>query len=516
MSGVRIVIDKLKNIDNFDFTFPITSGVNLICGSNGVGKSTLMTVFAKIVYATALNNYFKNDDLHPDSKVTYHYGGLTHTWIKNPQKSWSDLHPNEKPIKLEGFFEGSFIYGNRFSDAHKSKINRILNIREKDFVDADDFVIENLGYIVKGDKKYYQGLKRTNDNFDFKSLNLSRPCYTWFSPSRKVNQFKMSSGEYLVLTLLDYLKERLDFIISKYERSSFYKRKVNDECCNPKTLIILDEADMALHPSAQERLVDFLHEICSNYERITDICVYIATHSTSVIMKENKGSIYLLDNNKGELSVTNNCYPAYAMRDVSDGVFFDKLILVEDKLAKNYVDKVIRNRLSQKNVIYKVLYVGGYREVISLHKQISNARLGGAKEVISILDGDIKREAHNYIKNNNLASLNVQFLDFKSIEKYIYENVFENTNRKLISGIENSFLKIKSMRMVITEYKLFLKDGSDEKELKKGKVFWKFLLNEVVSQGEQEDIFIDHVCDLIRVNIGHGKMEEDLINYIDS
>lgn len=510
MSGVRIILNKLRNIDNFDFEFPINNGINLICGSNGVGKSTLMTAFAKVVYATALNKYFKNDELHQDARITYHYNGRVHSWVKNAQGSWSDSSPNEKSIYIDGFFEGSFIYGNRFSDAHKSKINKILHIRDKDFIDADDFVIRNLGMILRGDRKHYEGLKKTNDSFDFSSLNLSRPCYTWFSSSGKVNQFKMSSGEYLILTLLDYLKERLDYL------STRYKKRSDDNNFKPKTLIILDEADMALHPSAQERLVDFLYDVCSDYGDITDVCVYIATHSTSIIMKEKKGKIYLLDNNKGNLSIINNCYPAYAMRDVSDGVFFDKLILVEDKLAKHYVDRVIRNKLSANNVIYKVLYVGGFREVINLHKQIDNARVGGAKEVITILDGDIRSDARGYINNNNLRRLNVNYLPIKSLEKYIYEEVYENKKRELISGIENSFLKIKSMRQVITEYKSSLRDDSDEKELKKGKVFWEFLLKEVIAQGEQEHIFIDHVCDLVITHIGTSKMEEDLIRYIDS
>ncbi|WP_240044166.1 AAA family ATPase [Pectobacterium versatile] len=59
MSGVRIVIDKLRGVDSFDFEFPINNGINLICGPNGVGKSTVMSAFAKIVYADALNKYFK-------------------------------------------------------------------------------------------------------------------------------------------------------------------------------------------------------------------------------------------------------------------------------------------------------------------------------------------------------------------------------------------------------------------------------------------------------------------------
>lgn len=332
MNSVRIVIEKLRSVDNFDFEFPVNSGINLICGPNGVGKSTVMSAFAKVVYPDALNKYFKNDEIQASTKVTYHYDGIASSWVKNTQGSWSEVDSSGRRVYIDGFFEGSFIYGNRFSDAHKSKINKITHIKDKDFIDADDFVIRNLGIILKDDEMHYKGLKKTKPDFNISALNLSRHCYTWFSPSGRVNQFKMSSGEYLVLTLLDYLKERLDYLKSKYERTNQIKN------IKPKTLIILDEADMALHPSSQERLIDFLYDVCSAYEHITNVCVYIATHSTSIIMKEKKGNIYLLDNNNGNLSVINDCYPAYAMRDVSDGIYFDKLILVEDRLAKAYVD----------------------------------------------------------------------------------------------------------------------------------------------------------------------------------
>ncbi|WES87503.1 ATP-dependent nuclease [Dickeya fangzhongdai] len=508
MSGVRIVIDKLRSVESFDFEFPINNGINLICGPNGVGKSTVMSAFAKIVYADALNKYFKNDEIQDKTRLTYFYDGSTSSWVKNSQGSWSEVNQSGKRIYIDGFFEGSFIYGNRFSDAHKSKINKIVHIKDKDFIDADDFVIRNLGLILRGNEIHYKGLKKTKADFNISALNLSRHCYTWFSPSGRVNQFKMSSGEYLVLTLLDYLKERLDYLKEKYER----KNKVQSK--KPKTLIILDEADMALHPSSQERLIDFLYEICSDYEHITDVCVYIATHSTSIIMKEKKGNIYLLDNNGGNLSVIDDCYPAYAMRDVSDGIYFDKLILVEDRLAKAYVEHIIRSKLSRNNALYQVLFIGGFKEVINFHLQAKRLRIGGAKEIINILDGDIKKEALSYLRNNKI-SLKCNFLPIKSVEKFIYEEVYESNNRSLISEIENAFFRVKGMRQIIADYRRSLRENSDEKELKKGKVFWKFLLQEVIEQGEQEQIFVDHVCNLVIKRIGSNQMETDLIKYID-
>ncbi|HAL9795216.1 TPA: AAA family ATPase, partial [Escherichia coli] len=61
MKNIRVKIKNLRAVKSFDFEFPLTRGVNLICGSNGTGKSTIMSVFAKVVYPNALNKYFRND-----------------------------------------------------------------------------------------------------------------------------------------------------------------------------------------------------------------------------------------------------------------------------------------------------------------------------------------------------------------------------------------------------------------------------------------------------------------------
>ncbi|WP_338306793.1 AAA family ATPase, partial [Escherichia coli] len=39
MNNIRVKIKNLRAVKSFDFEFPLTRGVNLICGSNGTGKS---------------------------------------------------------------------------------------------------------------------------------------------------------------------------------------------------------------------------------------------------------------------------------------------------------------------------------------------------------------------------------------------------------------------------------------------------------------------------------------------
>lgn len=103
MNNIRVKIKNLRAVKSFDFEFPLTRGVNLICGSNGTGKSTIMSVFAKVVYPNALNKYFRNDGCD-DTEVIYHYNGNSITWIKNSNGSWSIKGDAVKPVCIDGFF----------------------------------------------------------------------------------------------------------------------------------------------------------------------------------------------------------------------------------------------------------------------------------------------------------------------------------------------------------------------------------------------------------------------------
>ena len=102
-----------------------------------------------------------------------------------------------------------------------------------------------------------------------------------------------------------------------------------------------------------------------------------------------------------------------------------------------------------------------------------------------------------------------------SIEKFIYEEIINKNNRELRNLIENSFFRVKGLRQIIADYKRNLKPDSDEKELKKGKVFWACLLTEVVQQGGTVPLFIDHVCNLAVQHVGSNEMEAKLLEFID-
>lgn len=62
-------IDKIKNIDHFEYTFSFDKGIYALVGENAVGKSTLMSAIASVVYRQTLKRLGESE-LCPESKVT--------------------------------------------------------------------------------------------------------------------------------------------------------------------------------------------------------------------------------------------------------------------------------------------------------------------------------------------------------------------------------------------------------------------------------------------------------------
>ncbi|MBS7816711.1 ATP-dependent nuclease [Wohlfahrtiimonas chitiniclastica] len=480
MSFIKLTINKIRGIDTFTYKFPIQNGIYVICGENGVGKSTIMSLLSKIVYPSALNKYFMHDGIE-ESSVSYEYNGEINTWKKNKNRSWSNIESNSTSISLNGIFESSFIYGNRFNDSHKSKIGKANDIKYEECVEADSFVIEALGFILKNDKSYYQGLRKLTDKSKLKKYDLSRDFYKWFTNNNEVSQFMMSSGEYLILSLVSYIKERIDII------SSHDKNKLKT------TLIILDEADMALHAGAQKRLMVFLNEICETYKEY-NFCIYISTHSLAIISSQTKENLIFIEKYKGKVSVVEDCYPAYAMRDVSEDSLADCIILVEDILAKKFVRKILQNEFKMKNAIVKILYVGGYTEVLRFHAQAIKRKILTNSKVISILDGDIQQDAIKYLRQDMIfkgIKLEKEFLPLPSLEKFLHKHLVSNLNINFSREIENMFFQTKGMKKILFEYEAQYPIDKDGKQL------WKYLTNEYLEQTNEEDIssFTNSICD---------------------
>lgn len=72
-------------------------------------------------------------------------------------------------------------------------------------------------------------------------------------------------------------------------------------------IILLDEAEIALHPRVQINLLKYLQSVSES----KDLMVVISTHSPTMIKTVTPEQILLLDSDRtGNVSIKTPCYPA--------------------------------------------------------------------------------------------------------------------------------------------------------------------------------------------------------------
>lgn len=297
-----------------------------------------MTVFSKISHGGSLNQ-FQSQDYSSETLITISYNGKINHWRKNKHhRGWS-LDKGENEIHIEGFYEGSLIHGARFSDANYNAIVKAERIKENLLMDADSFVKDNLSFILHGNKDFYQNLKR------IKTIHLANlktfKGLPYFLPGANglVNQYCMSTGENLLISLLHIL----NVVIARKEKSPLIR------------LILIDEIELALHSAAIIRLVDFLKKLSNEY----NLAIYFSSHSIELIRRIKPSNIYYLQKEVGSITIINPCNSAYAARDIYQPSGCDFLILVEDVLAKNIIETIIDENHLYKSKLIQVLPVGG-------------------------------------------------------------------------------------------------------------------------------------------------------------
>lgn len=482
---LKIKINNVRNIKFADISLPLNRGLYAIVGENGCGKSTLMLIMSLMVKTSSAHmlsaadiNELSTIDLETDSGKDHWYykneklttGKFTHVKAdRRTKKAHSALVVS---THWPGFYEGSIFYGCRFDDFDTMNSFLTRPNYEDDLIPADEFVSETLGYILHNNKKHYKHLfkirnRDTAEKYNFKGI----PYFIRYS-DHIVSQFQMSSGECLLISLID-------FINNLVVKSSYFD----------KFLFLIDEVELALHPGAIDRLVIFLNSLIKECD--AEIVIYFSTHSAELIHRIVPRNIFLIENEEGILNITNPCYPNYAIRNLYIPNGFDFVLLVEDELAKGIVDKVIReNNLSQSKLCC-VLPAGGCTQMLRLHyDMVTYNTLGTGKHIISIYDGDVKDAIARKEEYRNLPKC---FLPIPSVEKYLKKKLIDQPDRTFVKMLGDKYFNQRSLNDIINDY---INDPRTSRSNDKdGKNLFKILLSNLNKIGLSEENFIKYISD---------------------
>lgn len=340
-----IIINNLKNISNLEFDIP-SRGVWLLTGSNGTGKTSLLGCLRRIGYRNSFPVHFPTSRLSdvidsndgasiryntPNGTVTYSY--RTERWVPTPKS-------NSHVLSSLGYPDVIYIA----ADADR------IEPRQEDFAPnrvrpAPQGIITAANAIF-GTRKF-DSLKTINirRGVGSQAFMLEVPSEPR-QPRKFFSEKKLSLGELCIIKLLRTIHE-----------------------CMHGSLILIDELELALHPTAQIELLDYLN-IISNQKSLT---VIVSTHSATLIKHSSRNKIIFLQaDGQGRISCVPNCYPSYVLGALSyrEESASDILIYVEDdaarivveSLAKKCISNIFNNDALAPSV--SVIPVGGFTNVL--------------------------------------------------------------------------------------------------------------------------------------------------------
>ncbi|HBP9015129.1 TPA: ATP-binding protein [Escherichia coli] len=153
------------------------------------------------------------------------------------------------------------------------------------------------------------------------------------------------------------------------------------------SLILLDEPEVSLHPSAQCQLMEFLSEQALKKKHQ----IVISTHSSTIVkdLPKNAIKLFCLNDKIGKVDVLQNVSPEESFFILGERI--DKrTVIVEDRLAKRFVEKALKAGGEALLNSFEVKHVpGGAGSIIqTLAVPLCVANV---KNVIFLLDGDQSR-----------------------------------------------------------------------------------------------------------------------------
>lgn len=482
MEKIRMHISHVKCIDDLTFDIPVEKGLYAITGKNGSGKSTIASCAASLFFQMKMQLYFGATE--SSASITFEKGGATRAWTYDGTK-WAKSSTGDMNIK--GFYEGSLIFGNRFKDTSLPKVQKALSIDANNLVIADEFIRKNLGLILQGNEDYYEKLYYLPKN----KSEFDGYVFYYEKNGRRISQFHMSTGENLLISVLNSINLRNN------DRASLAKPCV----------LFLDEIELALHPSSLKRLLNFLEDMSNRY----NYAIYFSTHSIELICAIKPENIFYVERHaNNSLEILNPCYPAYATRILYDHSGFDDIILVEDDLAAAFVKCILRDENLQSNRMIHVLPCGGYCNVLKLAEEVVLFNILGKRASVSIiLDGDVKKDVENYIRNHGIRmNLPLSFLPVESLEKYLREKLYVNVDHGLYRYLTDYIFQVKSIDDIISDYE---KQNAHIKDAD-GKNFWWHIEHELKERRSSREEIVNMIVRYVKNN--NSKEYLELKNFL--
>lgn len=377
-------IDKLKiegvgGIKSLDLSF--NDRMNLLCGPNGIGKTTVLESIAHI-FSNGETNILKRNVASEISKISAQIdiAGI----VENNEIQFDTFIP-ETATRVTGFHlrtsglislktTRTFQYQSLKSVSKDiNKENHILwndAINGINLTDIKNWFVNRYlysphdGALTVEQLKNFELAKKCfsllNNDFSFSKVNASSNEIMINTPSGEIYYEYLSSGFKSIISILFGIIKEIEF--------RFKDPKINAEDFNG--IILIDEIELHLHPEWQEKIVDILLNVFPKAQ------FFASTHSPHVIQTAKPNQIIALgfDNNnvvQRELPNTEFGFQGWTIEEVLTDVMgmnnlrteifkklisqFDKSIEEENTQSAEKIFNQLDNLLHPENTLRKLL-----------------------------------------------------------------------------------------------------------------------------------------------------------------
>lgn len=363
----RITIERLRHIPRLQFDLP-GPGVWLLTGTNGTGKTSLLGCLRRIGFQNAFPYHFpasrKSDrlDSYEGASITYELGSNSVTYTYRTER-WVPT-PKAQSKLLDGFGYPTVVY----LAANAERIEP----RKEDFSpravrSAPQAIIDAANRIFLTDK--FDALKTINIRRGVGSQAFLVELPGTGRALRYFSEKNLSLGELCILKLLKMM-----------------------EACPPQSLVLIDEVELALHPTAQTELLEYLEEVAADKA----LTIILSTHSATLIKQAARSKLLFLQvDDDGTVRCIKNCFPSYVLGHLAykEEAVHDVVIYVEDDCARILVEVLAfraRAELFPEDSLVPscvVIPVGGFLNVLRFFDR-QRAALPMLTRAYVVLDAD--------------------------------------------------------------------------------------------------------------------------------
>jgi len=378
---IKIKICDVQHLKSLNFSIDLSKNSLVgIVGRNSVGKTTLMKALLNLKSADTFTKTSSEGIFTSTSAIEYDFDGKQIHFIYDPKlNTLNSKNRIDENLRTSLDVELPLPFGLRFN-FYKSISDADSQIRQAVVLGKHKRPIELIDFLNS-----IYGTQKFNDLVEISIKNIPHYCIL-LPESRYIREDYLSSGEF--------------FLIHLY-------RKIQSRC----KLIAIDEIDISLDAAAQVHLIQKLRFFCKEY----DVNILFTTHSLAMMRTLNEGELFSMQNHDGVVEVVPHSY-AYLKSTLFGFKGWDRYILTEDLILKNFLEYLINRYCISALYEFKIIFVGTYGSVISLMSRNETEEFFHSKEnVISILDGDVQ-------ENSIRQMPKVFVLPIDSVEKYIFDS----------------------------------------------------------------------------------------------